>query len=103
MNWKMIDLKISGIKCDGCQDYYNKNVNVKEYKELVNKPCPKCGSNLLTEADFKTTNNVIFYTTIFNILLSPIQLFLSIFTKEEDKVEIPFDMDGSGKVKLKGK
>ena len=99
MDWKMIDLKISGIKCDACPDYYDTTVNVKEYKDWVNKPCPKCGSNLLTEADYKTTKNVIFYTTIFNIILSPIQIILSLLIKEKDKEEIYFDMNGTGKIK----
>lgn len=42
-----------GIGCDNkfC-DYVDASVKVNELKDWLNKPCPKCGSNLLTEKDY---------------------------------------------------
>lgn len=52
---KAATLTISGIKCDNptC-DYTNENVSLNEYETWLNKPCPCCGENLLTEEDFNT-------------------------------------------------
>lgn len=46
-------LKISGIQCDNetC-DYRESDVKFEEYSEWVNKPCPKCGENLLTQENY---------------------------------------------------
>lgn len=48
-------IQIAGLQCDadGC-DYEDLNINVNEYNKYVNAPCPKCGANLLTEADYET-------------------------------------------------
>lgn len=53
---KAAELKISGIKCDNPKcDYKDDTVKFEDYKDWVNKPCPKCGANLLTEIDFLNT------------------------------------------------
>lgn len=45
-----LELSIKGIKCDNPNcDYINKDVEFKDYKKWINKPCPKCGANLLTQ------------------------------------------------------
>lgn len=48
------EVNVSGIQCDNpncdCIDY---NVSVEQYLDYVNKPCPKCGANLLTEQDYQ--------------------------------------------------
>jgi hypothetical protein len=45
--------QISGIKCDaeGC-DYYDRTATPDRYVYYLNKPCPKCGANLLTKEDY---------------------------------------------------
>ena len=45
-------VQITGLKCDadGC-DY--KDMNINDYEQYVNAPCPECGANLLTEADYE--------------------------------------------------
>ncbi len=45
--------KVCGIKCDakGC-DYCDPTVLIEELEDWLNKPCPKCNANLLTEEDF---------------------------------------------------
>jgi hypothetical protein len=43
----------SGIKCDHCT-YRDDSVLSSDYINWLNKPCPECGENLLTEADFNS-------------------------------------------------
>lgn len=47
-----MELNISGLKCDHC-DYRDDDVQFSEYKNSINKPCPKCGNSLLTEQEYK--------------------------------------------------
>ncbi len=51
---------ISGIKCDNPKcNYTDPLVKYEEYPEYVNKPCPECGSNLLTEQDYEMCKTMI--------------------------------------------
>jgi len=45
--------KIYGLKCDNptC-DYHDDTILREEYERYINFPCPKCGSILLTQADY---------------------------------------------------
>ena len=48
-----IKLEGSGIKCDNPEcDYKDMTVAVDDYPNWVDKPCPKCGENLLTKEDY---------------------------------------------------
>jgi hypothetical protein len=61
---ELIEIKnMGGIKCDNplC-DYVNKDVHITDYIDYINKPCPCCGENLLTEEDYRSIN--IFLKTI---------------------------------------
>ena len=54
----MKDLNIEytegGLKCDNPKcDREDNTITFSNYTEWVNKPCPKCGENVLTEEDFK--------------------------------------------------
>lgn len=88
---KAIQLDIGGIKCDteGCE-YRDESVKVEEYLNWLNKPCPRCNGNLLTQSDY---NNV-------QMLLSIEKMMNEIFpaTPNEDMCELSIDMDGSGKM-----
>lgn len=89
-------LTIKGIICDnpGC-DYRDDSVEFKDYKAWLNKPCPKCGTNLLTKEDVRTIKRLIRYTKVINFLLNP-------FIKgNEPRVKYPIEMDGSGKIAFK--
>lgn len=48
---KQITVEIKGIKCDACE-YKDMSVRFEEYGEWLNKPCPECSANLLTQADY---------------------------------------------------
>jgi len=53
-NYQNIEvLREGGLKCDNSKcDYINEKVDFNNYENWVDKPCPKCGENLLTEEDF---------------------------------------------------
>lgn len=51
MKDKRVEFESSGLKCDNC-DYYNGDVESKDYINHINEPCPKCGENLLTQSDY---------------------------------------------------
>ncbi|MDP4087622.1 MAG: hypothetical protein Q8934_23955 [Bacillota bacterium] len=85
-----VDLNIYGIKCDSC-DFNDMSVKVEEYSEWVNKPCPKCGANLLTEDDY---NNV-------KMLMEIAKLANSILPSNEsnkERVSMEVKMNGTGKM-----
>lgn len=51
---KPFEAIFSGIKCDNSDcDYRDDEVQQDEYADYVNKPCPECGENLLTEEDYE--------------------------------------------------
>lgn len=43
---------ICGIKCDNTKcDFVDKTVSLKDIDNWIDKPCPKCGTNLLPKDD----------------------------------------------------
>ena len=51
---KNIEFKGGGLVCDNPNcDYKNENVLFEDYSEWLDKPCPKCGENLLTQEDYE--------------------------------------------------
>ena len=44
---------VSGIKCDNAQcDFNDPTVVYADYPQWINRACPKCGENLLTQEDY---------------------------------------------------
>lgn len=85
-----VRLSIRGIKCDCC-DYRDDDVVVKDYKKWLNKPCPKCGANLLTKKDYRNVKFLLFFAAIYNAITPK--------AKDEAKeVHYTVEMDGSGKM-----
>ena len=53
-------LNITGIKCDNpACSFRNDDVRVNEYKSWLNRSCPQCSSNLLTQADYDSVQMMI--------------------------------------------
>lgn len=49
-------IKENGLKCDNPKcDWEDDSIKFDTYKEWINKLCPKCGENVLTEEDFKNS------------------------------------------------
>ena len=46
-------MKFQGVKCDNqiC-GYRDDKVDSSQYKAYINKPCPKCSQNLMTQSDY---------------------------------------------------
>lgn len=44
-------LAIRGIQCDFC-NYKDATVEFEDYPKWLNKPCPHCSQNLLTQEDY---------------------------------------------------
>ncbi|MGE7650499.1 hypothetical protein ACQKM1_22390 [Peribacillus frigoritolerans] len=85
-----VELNIYGIKCDSC-DFNDMAVQVNDYPEWVNKPCPKCNANLLTEADYKNVKLLIKLAEITNIILPK-------NSSDEEKVTMTVEMNGTGEM-----
>lgn len=91
-----ITLNVEGIKCDnpGC-DFQDRSVKLEEYKEWLNKPCPKCGANLLTRTDLVAVAALGIFVDLFN------------FDVPDDasmkRVPIAVEMDGTGQVSFRCK
>lgn len=54
---------VMGIKCDNPKcDFVDTTITYEDYKQYINKPCPLCGQNLLTQHDYdvcKTLMDVV--------------------------------------------
>jgi len=62
-----IKMNIGGIKCDNKEcNFKDMSVQFEDYYKWLNKPCPKCGSNLLTQQDYDTVKILIDLTAIVN-------------------------------------
>ena len=97
---KAIEVDIHGIKCDtkGC-GWNDMTVSVNDYEQWLNKPCPECGSNLLTQADFDMVQQMLGFATLVNDVLPPEVLEAhGIDMTSEDVVRVAFEADGSGKL-----
>ena len=54
----MVDIK--GLKCDNPKcDYMDYEIPFEDYPNWINVPCPKCGSNLLTQEDYDISVSII--------------------------------------------
>ena len=83
-----------GIKCDNNEcDYEDMSVDPADYPNWVNKPCPKCGSNLLTEEDFSLFKGIM--EMIDNINKDPEMIKLS-EESDEELVHGVIRMNGTG-------
>ena len=48
-----IEIDIKGIQCDNPKcSYSDMDIQVSQYTEYINKPCPLCGENLLTQESY---------------------------------------------------
>lgn len=96
---KAINLNIKGIKCDNPKcDFIDENAKVEEYSNWLNRPCPKCGANLLTEADYNNTRLIIESVRTIN------KAFLGVDLANQDefteKIIIRAKMNGTGNVEF---
>ena len=60
-----INYGVYGIKCDSC-DYSDMSVPYENYPQYVDKPCPECGTPLLTSEQLQDVENSIQAAQMFN-------------------------------------
>lgn len=78
-------IKVVGIKCDNPEcNFRDDSVQYEDYYLWLNKPCPKCGQNLLTEKDFMKCQKIMKFSK-----------FLGKFIK------LPKDYNGEMDVKIR--
>ena len=100
---EVIKSNISGIKCDNPECSYRDNeVKYEDYINWVNKPCPECGSNLLTESDYHVVLKMVKAVNFINRLVTMVTpSFLRKRVKpleEMDKLtRVTVDLNGTGK------
>ena len=102
-------LSVGGIKCDtdGC-GWNDMSILVKDYRDWLNKPCPDCGGNLLTQEDYNMTLKQIYATLKINQLANTwlpkfVLRWLDI-NRPGAEVEVrEFDRSGKLKIKLEDK
>lgn len=93
---------MGGIKCDNPKcTYKDESVCVDEYPQYLNKPCPICGENLLTEADYKSFMTILKVINGVNFAADLLPNFAKKNSKKESEVRINFD--GSGKFDITNK
>lgn len=91
-----LKIKVGGIKCDNGEcDFKDMGVLFDNYNEWLNKPCPKCGSNLLTQKDLDSTKILIDLTAL-------LQDVLPESGDGEELFKMSANMDGSGGVRFSG-
>ena len=88
-------IHVQGIKCDtpDC-NFEDPTVELENYKNWLNKPCPHCGANLLTQEDMNAVKAMI-------VLIDALNEAGIVPETAEDMHTYKVEMDGSGKLDLK--
>lgn len=94
--WKIIEINVTGIKCDNCT-WNSPDVQSEQYHEWLNAPCPQCGANLLTQADYDTTKRLQKAGRIMNLLFGWLG-YVPFINKTMRPV--PMSMNGTGRVEI---
>jgi len=87
---KAITTEISGIKCDDAACDYRDDTAIFEPEKYLNMPCPKCGANLFTQADYDTMKKMLAEYDAINEMVGDIDL------NEDEIIHTEIVMDGSG-------
>lgn len=69
MEEKNVNISGSGLKCDNPKcDWKDDTIELEKFGDWVNRPCPKCGENVLTEEDHKHAKNLLDAISVLNSL-----------------------------------
>lgn len=80
-----------GLKCDNPNcDFVDMSIAIEDYDKWLNKPCPKCGANLLTQEDYDAIKMML-------VLAKLVQAYE---TGEDDKVMATARFNGTGNVEI---
>lgn len=91
---KAIELNVTGIQCDapGC-GFVDETAKLEDWEGWLGRPCPRCGANLLTEADLAGARGLVGLAEWVNELVGPV---------EEGTPTVGYEVkfDGSGGVEI---
>ena len=88
---RAIEEDIKGLKCDatGC-GYSDMTIDADNYHNYIDAPCPECGANLLTQADYEFVKVLMLITDVVNDAYKDVEL-------EDEPIErFSIELDGSG-------
>ena len=89
-----LEINIGGIKCDNPNcDFMDMSVKVEDYDKWLNRPCPKCGENLLTDDDYRNVRFLLAIEKIANEIYPKIE-------EDESIVKATIDMNGTGNINI---
>ena len=101
----LIEIKqMGGIKCDNPDcDYINNDVPVSDYKNWINRSCPCCGANLLTEADYKSCKTLLTIVNLVNRIgkLLPKKIVDELRGEPKGVMHVKWDGSGSPSIDIK--
>lgn len=67
-------LNTNGLQCDNPKcGWEDDTIKLEDYEQWLNKPCPKCGENVLTQEDFDNVQLIVNAMAFINTL-SPEEL-----------------------------
>ena len=92
---KVVEHIARGIRCDAC-DWKNPNVKVEDSESWLNKPCPKCGANLLTETDLKIMESLLSLVEVINDLAP-------LYPDDSPTTGLSIETNGTGAVIVKSR
>jgi len=76
-----IDLINTKLKCDSC-DYIDSDIDNNNLESYINKPCPKCGENLLTQDDYDQQNLLLGVIGLMNLANEALEKEADLNTKK---------------------
>jgi len=92
VNGPNVSMTIMGIKCDNPDcDFADMSVKVEDYPLWLNKPCPKCGANLLTQADYEKVQQLLEVGNWLNKVSLPEEV-------QQPRVRMHVNFEGTGKL-----
>lgn len=92
MSQPQVQIIIRGLKCDaaGCNFF---DASAAPDERSLNRPCPLCGANLLTESDLAAVRLLQYAGHMLNVELGPSEI-------PGLPIEIPIRMDGTGTIEF---
>jgi hypothetical protein len=94
-----MEKEFKGIKCDNPKcDWKDMSIEWIDFdttvKEWLNKPCPKCGANLLTEEDVESTRKMLFVMETMEEIMTDLGM------NSENTEHMKMMSDGTGDKKI---
>ena len=94
-----VTVNVTYIQCDanGCDYITHDDVSNETLVNFLNKPCPKCGENLLTQEDFSEFDNHLKLASVMSLVVDKIApMSDEEFNKQERVSFAELETDGKG-------